>query len=123
MNKQKENNTNHTRRTKMTKDCCVTHFIIKQECLCSIFTFLSNQSTHLVLTHLGLCFPVSLALLDHSCLTGSLTQCPIISPQVSSKFCVCADYTIGYYIFSRKLCCYGNKLAAIFERGTLTAST
>ena len=30
---------------------------------------------------------------------------------------------IGYYIFLRKLCCYGNKLAAILERGPLTAST
>ena len=37
-------------------------------------------------------------------------------PQISSKFCVYADYIIGYYMLFQKLCCGGNKLAGIFER-------
>ena len=46
-----------------------------------------------------------------------------ISQQIFSKFCVNADYIIGYDILFRELCHYKNELAAIFERGTLTAST
>ena len=39
------------------------------------------------------------------------------SPQISSKFYVYADYIIGCYILFRKLCCYGSKLDASFEKG------
>ena len=47
----------------------------------------------------------------------------LISPQISSKFYVYADCIIGCYVLLKeKLCCCGNKLAIIFERGTLTAS-
>ena len=42
-----------------------------------------------------------------------------VSPQISSNLYVYADYIIGYYILLRKLSRYRNKLAAIFERGTL----
>ena len=70
-------------------------------------------------------------LLDHTHFTehtkkmGSLTQCPIslyFSTDLFQNLCVCSLYRRLLYIV-RKLCCYGNKLATVFERGTLTAST
>ena len=48
-------------------------------------------------------------------LSYSMSHTFCISPQISSKSCVYADYVIGYYLLSRKLCCFGNKLATIFE--------
>ena len=40
-----------------------------------------------------------------------------ISLQISSKFCVYVDYIIGYYIFLRELCCYGNKTSCHLWKG------
>ena len=48
-------------------------------------------------------------------LSYSMSRSFCISSQISSKSCLYADYVIGYYFFSRKLCCFENRLAAIFE--------
>ena len=76
---------------------------------------------------LRLCEQLNQTLLtEHTKKMGSLTQCLITfvnSPQILSKLCVYTDYIIGCYISLRKVCCYRNKLATIFEKRTLTAST
>ena len=41
------------------------------------------------------------------------------SPQISSKCCVYVEYVIDCYQISRKLWCFGKKLAAIYEIGTI----